>query len=150
MSQQLGNLWYSCNKCPPCITSFEYFHLNISREAVRSRGNRTIPTHAQLEYLNNIAFTSEAGGRSDAVPCAMIVIDSPSDDIEATLTQVRQAHQEGVEMMVIGVGNDIDPYELELIAGDTGRFWHVPAYNALPALKDDIMESLCQGETELF
>lgn len=105
-----------------------------------------MPTHTQLEYLNSIAFRPESGARAGALPCAMIVIDNPSDDIEATLIEAKKARDEGVEIVVVGIGDAIDDAELEGIAGDTGSWWHIPSFEALPALRPVVIEELCQGQ----
>ena len=68
----------------------------------------------------------EHGDRSSAPNIAVLITDGPSNkDAHLTRSSAKSARDAGIDILVVRVGSDVDPYELEAITGSKDRLTHV-------------------------
>ncbi|XP_061443604.1 collagen alpha-6(VI) chain-like [Rhineura floridana] len=94
-------------------------------------------------------FDVAYGGRTSSLGVTRIIVliteepTTPTDrpNLPAALQALRQ---EGIQVIAIGI-DDASRTELEEIAGDKGRWFYTPSYNALESLHENITSVICDG-----
>jgi hypothetical protein len=88
----------------------------------------------------------ESGGRSDAVKFGILIVDGHhGSNLAKTKSEAKRAKDEGIKLIVIGVGSDVDESELNSIASSPADVLRCDSYAELSTLKSDIIARLCNG-----
>ncbi|XP_073340800.1 collagen alpha-6(VI) chain-like [Pagrus major] len=88
-------------------------------------------------------FTPARGSRDKMTKNLLMITDGESEDeVEETADLLREL---GVNVFAVGVG-DVHDLELLQISGTPERVFKVSNYKALPFIKDDIIDKMCQTE----
>ena len=103
------------------------------------RSDRTI------EYIRREGVSPQNGGRSDAVKYGILIIDNTETNWENALSQARLAKEEGIRLIVIGVGNRVSRAKLEQLAWSTEDTIIVSSYSQLNDEKSRIVQRFCEG-----
>lgn len=103
------------------------------------RSDRTI------EYIRKQGISASNGGRSDAVKYGILIVDNRADDWEKTLREAVLAKEEGVRLIVIGVGDRINEAQLRELASSNEDYFYVDSYSSLADLKSRLVQRICQG-----
>ncbi|KQK74815.1 collagen alpha-1(XXII) chain-like protein [Amazona aestiva] len=105
-----------------------------------------------LRYINTYSFSREAGGRlSDRTvkKVAILLTDGRSQD--HVLDSARAAHQAGIRIFVVGVGEALKE-ELDEIASEpkSAHVFHVSDYNAIDKIRGKLRRRLCESLNKKF
>lgn len=73
-----------------------------------------------------------------------------SNDFAATWTQARQARAAGIEMVAVGVGNNLNQLELETIASADNVLRATGGFSALSDTVDAALEAICNSKCAWF
>lgn len=105
-------------------------------------------TSGALWKMRSIMFTSLNGDRKNAPNIAIVITDGQSTyDHNLTLPYANEAKRAGITIIVIGVGDEIDPEELDGIASlnvnGTPIVYQVDNYDALYTIQREISSVAC-------
>ena len=103
----------------------------------RKRGKTFI--NEGLEKANEL-FTAERGSRSDASKILVLMTDGKSKGNVAPPAQ--RLREKDVRTIVVGVGN-VDPAQLELIAGVKDNVFEVPTFKGLEPVIAKLIPASC-------
>ncbi|XP_066271290.1 cartilage matrix protein-like [Branchiostoma lanceolatum] len=97
-------------------------------------------TGEAIDHTRTISF-SQSNGNRDHIPDSLVVLTDgkSSDDISFPSLSARQ---KGVNVFVVGVGDDLDGETLRGIAGDPNKVLTVPNDDALPAANNRLVNWL--------
>jgi len=117
------------------------------REALdRRRYSTSATTHNHLRYIRSPGMLAESGGRSDAVKFGILIVDSQhGNNFAKAKSEAKKAKDEGIKLIVIGVGNDVEESELNAIASSPDDVMTCGSYAELTSLKTNIIARLCNG-----
>ena len=115
---------------------------------------------SSISYISGSTNTAEAiqlakqqfiiNGRPEIPQVMIILTDGESDDSEATRTAASQSRQSGVEIFVVGIGNNVNDDELKDIATDTTgtHVYRVTEFKVLSfdAILSDLNRETCHGK----
>ena len=85
--------------------------------------------------------------RPDAPDVTVVITDGQSKFPTITKFQAVRAKEEGVTMIVIGVGNDTDHDELHNMATSDNFLYEVNDYDDLLTIHLDVARNICKGKT---
>lgn len=89
-------------------------------------------------------------GRTEVPQVMIILTDGESDDSEATSTAASQSRQSGVEIFVVGIGDNLNDDELRDIATDTSgtHVYRVTEFKVLSfdGILSDLNRETCHGK----
>ncbi|XP_013409331.1 cartilage matrix protein isoform X2 [Lingula anatina] len=107
------------------------------------------PTNAgRLHYLRTVTFTSAKGARDGVRKLAITVLTNKSRNVNATIAAAEEAKEAGIEMIAIGIGDEVDTDELHGIASTTNRVFRLLDYNAFRVrIRRLLYKVICKGET---
>ena len=105
-------------------------------------------TASALRILSDVMFRPENGGRMNASHVALVITDGESHDINATAAASKRARDQGIRILTIGVGPNVDEEELKLIASDPDdhHVFKVTSYRTLQQIADAMVERTCEGK----
>jgi len=84
---------------------------------------------------------TEHGDRSDAPNVAVLITDGPSNKNSwQTVPNAKAARNADINIFVIGVGLEVDPFEMKGIAGSNDRIKYVEDFKKL--LKESTLKSM--------
>lgn len=103
-------------------------------------------TAAALQSVINSVFTYS---RSNAAKVVIVITDGQSDDVINTQHAADNAKNDGVIMFSVGVGSSIDTTELNYMASTPSctHVFTVSGYDEIRALKEELIQSSCRGNT---
>ena len=110
------------------------------------KGGRT-NTQASLVEMRTQLFTNFRGDRPTVRNVAMLVTDGYSNiNEDNTRDEARRARQEGIEMYVVGVGENPNFGELNQIASDpdSEHVFRLGNMREVEEVSDDVLQQLCQ------
>ena len=113
-----------------------------------------------ISYISGSTNTAEAiqlakqqfiiNGRPEVPQIMIILTDGESDDSEATRTAASQSRESGVEIFVVGIGNDVNIDELNDIATDASgtHVYRVTEFKVLSfdTILSDLSRETCHGK----
>ena len=102
-------------------------------------------TDKALEYARTNMFTQPNGERADAKNYVIILTDGASANFNQTVQQASLLKQQGIEILAIGIGANINSPELNGMASDSKHVFEVSSFDALKALRTDIKAAACEG-----
>lgn len=105
-------------------------------------------TSGALWMMRSIMFTSQNGDRRNAPNIAIVITDGRSTyDHNLTLPYATDAKRAGITIIAIGVGDQVDPAELNGIASvdtnGTPIVYQVDNYDALYTIEQEISSVAC-------
>lgn len=85
--------------------------------------------------------------REGVVQIAIVITDGSSNDPKATAHQAALAREEGIHIFAVGVGQDVDPDELEAIASrpQDQYVFNVEDFMGLQRIKNLLAKRTCEG-----
>lgn len=103
-------------------------------------------TAAALQSVINNVFTYS---RPNAAKVVIVITDGQSDDVINTQHAADNAKSGGVIMFSVGVGSRIDTSELNYMASTPSctHVFTVSGYDEIRALKEELIQSSCRGNT---
>lgn len=101
-------------------------------------------THLGISVVRDI-FRRE--GRPNVPQIVVIMTDGRSKNGTATREQAALAKEEGIRVITIGIGTQIDTSELFTIASSPELFLRVDNFNALKDLTLDIAKEVCPSKS---
>ncbi|KAK3581965.1 hypothetical protein CHS0354_023436 [Potamilus streckersoni] len=119
-------------------------------DMVEYRGGSTNTSHA-LQLLRGL-FKPGSGSRQGVAHIAIVVTDGQSQDPQATQNMAMLAHDEGIYVFAIGVGNNSDIQELQSIASEpSGQYMYmVNGYKALRSIQSILAYKACEVQADVF
>ena len=112
-------------------------------------------TSGALWYMRQIMFSSEGGARGQANRLGIVVTDGEANrDQNLTAPFAAEAHERGITVLAIGVGDQTDSAELKAIASDrsaedaqatnmTDFVFNVDSFEVLQSINQDISQIAC-------
>lgn len=110
---------------------------------------KSVDFSALLKRMRHGAFSQNHGGRRQAKKVAVLVIDGSLEEPLRALTEAQRAKLHGVEVIVVQVGEEKPRDEVLMMCDAPAKetFFKVSDYSELPAIKQKIWDSLCDGKT---
>jgi len=114
-----------------------------------NKGFGSTNTPDALKYATDVLFQPQmlAGSRFDAAKIAIVLTDGESNDEISTAENAQKLRQLGIDVFVIGVGNDTKVSELNSVASKP-QCTHVQTldqYSELDSLKAEIRQVACDA-----
>lgn len=121
--------------------------IKVAARNIKYYGGNT-NTGDALRYINTYSFSKEAGGRLSnrtVKKVAILLTDGRSQD--HVLDPARAAHQAGIRIFVVGVGEALKE-ELDEIASEpkSAHVFHVSDYNAIDKIRGKLRRRLCESK----
>ena len=89
-------------------------------------------------------FSPENGARPTSKKLGIVITDGKSIvDSDKTIPYAEEVKEDGITLLAVGVGPEIDEVELRGIASDENSVWNVDEYRALDGIRDTIVQQLC-------
>lgn len=101
----------------------------------------TTATHAAFWLARNSVLTSRHGARLNADDIVIFITDGGTDLPGMAINEARQLHDQGVEVIAVGVGTGPDDHELDQIKSNYS--FKVAAYRALKQILASVVTKLC-------
>lgn len=110
---------------------------------------KSVDFSALLKQMRHGAFSQNHGGRRHAKKVAVLVIDGSLEEPLRALTEAQRAKLHGVEVIVVQVGEEKPQDEVLMMCDAPAKetFFKVSDYSDLPAIKQKIWDTLCDGKT---
>ncbi|CAG5131633.1 unnamed protein product [Candidula unifasciata] len=106
-------------------------------------------THRALNYIRQQRmFSSDFGGRSTAADIVIVLTDGQSSSESETTTTASYLKQDGAILISIGVGNQISPDELGLIASTSQDALIVDDFDWLYYIEQRVSERACRNKSK--
>ncbi|KAL3875024.1 hypothetical protein ACJMK2_037965 [Sinanodonta woodiana] len=107
-------------------------------------------TDQGLEFARSNSFTPVHGDRRDAQNYLIILTDGASANPSNTLAAAQHLKQQGIRIIAIGIGNNINRNELYGIASDSNHVFTVTSFTALQQIREEIKQAACAGKRIAF
>ena len=101
----------------------------------------TTATHAAFWLTRNSVLTSRHGARDNADDIVVFVTDGGTDLPGMAINEARQLHEQGVEVIALGVGESPDDHELDQIKSTFS--YKVATYGQLKYVIQSVIHDLC-------
>jgi hypothetical protein len=118
------------------------------REALDKRRLNGIRTERTIEYIRREGHSRSNGGRTGSVKYGILIVDNRLENWEQALEEAERAKKEGIKLIVIGVGDRIQPDQLRQLCSSSKHYFYASSYSALADLKTQIIQKFCEGITE--
>ncbi|XP_060081669.1 collagen alpha-1(XII) chain-like [Ylistrum balloti] len=96
-----------------------------------------------INFVTTQGFSSTHGMRTDVTHIMVVMTDGQSQDGQGTATMAAQAHQAGIEVVAIGIGNGVSMSELQAIASDSKHVLTVDSFLALASIQHSLAATTC-------
>lgn len=96
-----------------------------------------------IEYIRLRGFSTQGGSRSEATKFGILIVDNTETDWENTVNEARLAKEEGIRLLVIGVGSRVDQEKLKELAWSENDYFYVSCYSQLSVIKIRITARFC-------
>ena len=94
--------------------------------------------------MRNEVFSYTNGDRSQVGNIAIVMTDGQSNvNTPGTLEQATLARNEGVLMLAVGIGNNVNRQEVEGITSDTSRAFYASNQDQLQRVANQILDVIC-------
>ena len=102
-------------------------------------------TSSALKRMREQSFTASAGHRENVPKIAIVLTNGFSDNKEMTSSEARRARDDGITILVLGIGPEVDFAELQDIATDpdSQSVFEAAAFEALPSLEAQVAAVAC-------
>ena len=103
-------------------------------------------TEDVLKFMRMVSFAPENGARHNAKRVAILIVEDTSQDWSTAIYEADEMRTLlNVELFVIGVGNEIDPAQLQALATTPvdQHVHHVAHYSELNTLVEKLRSSIC-------
>lgn len=124
----------------------DYYTLADFQRAVRALpwvGGNTY-THKAIELMMT-EENQRSRDRAGITSIGVIVTDGGSTDPYRLEDVVRQVHDKRIEMYAIGVGDEVNQKELEMLASSYDHVYLLKNVNALSQIQDKLAARFCRG-----
>ncbi|KAK3604612.1 hypothetical protein CHS0354_027465, partial [Potamilus streckersoni] len=105
-------------------------------------------TYSGLQYAHNYQFSSTHGARANTTHIAIVMTDGQSNDLSRTITEAHRLQQSGVKVVSVGIGSDLNQYELGNIASNRNDVHTVGSFDILHTIQADLKETACGNKPE--
>ncbi|XP_060568705.1 cartilage matrix protein-like [Ruditapes philippinarum] len=113
--------------------------------AAKQKGGLQTNTHLALKEVQNDLLSFEHGARKGVDRVVIVITDGVSRQQKLTASQADMLHQEGVEVIAIGVGKKIDVVELSNIASRPEYMFDVNGgYSTLKDISNILARKTCE------
>jgi hypothetical protein len=102
-------------------------------------------TDRAINYIRTEGMSPKNGARSNSVKYGILFVDSEFEDWRSTTREASLAKRADIQLIVIGVGQNIRPSQLKDLASSDDDYLNVTDYGALAELKSRIIDRLCEG-----
>lgn len=75
----------------------------------------------------------------------IVITDQTSTDTEATKREAEQAKNDGIHLLSVGIGNGINPRELQTLSSGERFISRVSSFDGLEALMPQVRQLICEG-----
>jgi Mg-chelatase subunit ChlD len=100
-------------------------------------------TSGAIWYMQEVMFSQKYGDRSLAPNLGIVITDGASNrDSNKTIPYAKRAKEAGIIMVAIGVGDEVNPKELEGIASP-GLVFNVSSFDGLQFIQDKLEVVAC-------
>ena len=142
---QVGLMSAECNENSPGFSLDSNKNKNEVKDALSQ--TKSVDFSTLLKQMRHGAFGDNHGGRQHAKKVAVLVIDGSLEEPLRTLTEAQRAKLHGVEVIVVQVGEEKPQDEVLMMcdAPAKNNFFKVSDYSMLPAVKQTIWDTLCDG-----
>lgn len=111
---------------------------------LHDRAIRGTNTASALSQMRNEVFSYNNGDRSQVGNIAIVMTDGQSNvNTPGTLEQATLARNEGVLMLAVGIGNNVNRQEVEGITSDTSRAFYASNQDQLQRVANQILDVIC-------
>jgi collagen type XII alpha len=138
---------------------YNYFHFNTHTtvaQMIADINATPLPNYGgtntgdALQHLHADVFQTSMGDRGAAPNIAIVITDGKSSDNAHTVQQANSLKNQGVHVIVVGIGSNIDTVELHQIASDPTfeNVFNVDDFNELFTIQDVIEDKFieeCKG-----
>ena len=94
--------------------------------------------------MRNEVFSYANGDRNEVNDIAIVMTDGQSNvNTPGTLQQAALARNEGVLMLAVGIGNNVNRQEVEGITSDTNRAFFASNQDQLQRVANQILDVIC-------
>jgi Mg-chelatase subunit ChlD len=101
-------------------------------------------THRALNYIrDNNLFSAEHGGRPAAPDIVIVLTDGKSSREADTKTAASNLKKQGVKILSVGIGNQVDTAELSAIASTPEDTYLVADFDLLDYIEQSLAERTC-------
>ena len=108
----------------------------------------TTNTADAIKVARETMFTPDQGDQQGVPNILVVITDGKSNDELATWKQAMEAREDGIDMIAIGVGNNVKERELQAIASWPTEFnaLQVDTFEALKSIRKRVTGALCDSE----
>ncbi|OWF38639.1 Collagen alpha-6(VI) chain [Mizuhopecten yessoensis] len=100
-----------------------------------------------INFVTTQGFTSAHGMRNDVPNILVVMTDGQSQDGTNTASMASKAHQAGIEVVAIGIGDGVSTSELQAIASDPKHILTVENFLALASIQHNVAAATCNIAT---
>ena len=111
---------------------------------LHNRAIKGTNTASGLSQMRNEVFSYANGDRNEVSDIAIVMTDGQSNvNTPGTLQQAALARNEGVLMLAVGIGNNVNRQEIEGITSDTNRAFFASNQDQLQRVANQILDVIC-------
>lgn len=125
-----------------------YFDKNNLIDAISTiqyRGGRT-KTQSAIRHARKVLFNTKHGGRDGVEQILIVITDGRSTDLVETAFEASMCRSLGMKLISVGVGHDVDEFELSYIASEHNGekiVFSVDNFDSLYSVEDLITTTTC-------
>lgn len=112
-------------------------------QSVQYRGGNTA-TSEGLRFARSYHLTTSHGARINASHVVIVLTDGRSTDVSQTIAEAQILKDNKIEVISIGVGASVNPYELDHMATDRNHVFTVGSFDILHTILDEIRDQSCE------
>ncbi|XP_035826886.1 matrilin-2 [Aplysia californica] len=101
-----------------------------------------------IRYIRSETFSAACGARKGASKVVIVLTDGRSTESDETVRQALILKSLGVEIISIGIGNQVDSNELKAIASNPDLVFYAPTFEDLASLKAQVVGQSCEAAGE--
>ena len=101
-------------------------------------------THAALWLVRNAVLKPSHGDRPNAKNVVIILTDGGTNVPSLAITEAQLLHNDGVEIIPIGIGNNVDSKELDQIIQQNGQYFTVASFPTLKYIVASVKNLVCK------
>lgn len=117
------------------------------RDALERRRLVGLRTERTIEYIRRQGHSSSNGGRSEAVKYGILIVDNRLENWEQAVAEAERAKAQGIRLIVIAVGDRVQPEKLRKLCSNSRDYFYVESYTKLADLKSQLIQTICEGIT---
>ena len=104
-------------------------------------------TASAIDKMRTDVFTSGRGDRSGVANIGVVITDGRSNDKAKTIQSAMNARKQGMELLTVGVGNNVDDNEMKAVANfpQDRNYFKTGSFNSLGGLANNLILAICNG-----